>query len=438
MKTNYILRNAKVINGDGQLDPNVDIFVKDGKIIKTIIAGKLDNRDIACLEDAEVIDCTDRFVTPGFVNLHTHSAMNIFKGIAEDVHIDDWFNREIFPYESKMKAEHVYAGAMAAVMEMINNGVTAFADHYFFAEKICDVIEATGIRGDIAPTIFGMSENFEEQLESISRLIEKRNGRSENLKLRMGPHAPYTCPGDTLKRIVEQAKQLKVGIHIHVSETKKQVGDSLLEYGKTPFEVLYDAGGFELPVIIAHGLWIMDGDRRFLNSNTHIAVSPKTYMKLSMGVGTIWTKAAELPLCTGTDGAASSNSLDPLEQGRLYALMGKMINGDATAFALKDIWKMLMRGHKALNFNTGEIKEGFNADLLIWDLDQYNTTIVHNPLAAIIYSANAQNITHTMVAGKFLKKDGKVVVDKEETVNKLILASQEILSVGKGKTSIVF
>lgn len=431
MTYDILLKNANIIDNVGKISKQKNIYIKDGLI--NLITDKLEDAFVA-----EIIDCSNYFITPGLINLHTHSPMSIFRGLAEDVHIDDWFNKEIWPYESKMTDDDAYLGALAAINEMINNGVTAFADHYLFADKICDAVIETGIKADVAITIFGMNDNFKEQLEEASDIIKKRNGTNNRLNVRMGPHAPYTCPGDTLKVIIERANELKTGIHIHVSETKEQVEDDLKSYNKTPFDRLYEAGGFDIPCIIGHGLWVTKEDRKYFNDNVFIATCPKTYMKLNMGHGNLWNDSSQMPLCTGTDGAASSNTLDPLEQARLFALIGKFNKNDATDFKLKDIWKMLMRGHEALSFNSGKIMEKYAADLVVWDLNKSNTIPVYNPLASIVYSANSQNILYTIVDGKILKRNGIVEVGPENIVDKLSNVSREICDRGKGNTKLVF
>jgi len=324
---------------------------------------------------------------------------------------------------------------LAAIEEMIDNGVTAFADHYMYADRICDAVIKTGIKADIAPTIFGTAKDFSETLDNCSELISKRNGRHARLQVRMGPHSPYTCPEDTLKAIIDRGKELGVGIHIHVSETCEQVKQSIEKYSKTPFQILNEAGGFDIPCIVAHGLWIWDEDRKYLNDKTYLAVSPKTYMKLSMGTGYLWDRSRELPLCTGTDGAASSNTLNPLEQAKMFALTGKLIKA-STEFDLRFMWKMLMRGHEALPFNSGKVKEGYAADLVVWDFNTCNTAPVYNPLASLLYSVDSRNVLHTFIDGKPLKKDGKVQMKKNNSV--LMSLSRDIMSRGKGVTNLSF
>ncbi|MBZ4669454.1 MAG: hypothetical protein JG775_2607, partial [Defluviitaleaceae bacterium] len=170
MVYDLILKNSTIINKEGKIKQGQNIYISQGEIIK------ISDEFINANNIKEIIDCSNLFVTPGLVNLHTHSPMNIFKGIAEDVDIYDWFNKEIWPYESKITSDDVYYGALLAIIEMIENGVTAFADHYFYAERICDAVLETGIRGDIAPTLFGMADNFEDEFKRISHLIEKKSG----------------------------------------------------------------------------------------------------------------------------------------------------------------------------------------------------------------------------------------------------------------------
>lgn len=423
-----LLKNGNIIDENGKLVKNQNLYVVDGKIEK--ISTESESGDY------ETIDCSNLYITPGFVNLHTHSPMNIMKGIAEDISIDNWFNEKIFPYESKLESEDIYWGAVIAALEMVNNGVTAFADHYFSQESVYKAVEDIGIRGDIAPTIFGMAQDYQQQLVDAANFIEKYKGKNSRINLRLGPHAPYTCPGDKLKEIIEMAKKLGVGIHIHVSETKEQVEESIKLTGKTPVQVLYESGGFDVNVIVAHGLWTTKDDLKFLNKNSVFAFSPKTYMKLSMGNGNIYALKDKLNYSFGTDGGASSNTLNPLEQARYFALNGKFISGDATDFETTEIWKSLMNGHDALNFNTGKIKEGYEADLLIWDLNMVNTYPVYDPLTSIIYSSDSNNIKYTMVQGEFLKYDGKLKADISVILDKVGEIQKKILERGKGKSKV--
>ncbi len=426
-----ILAHGAIIDGEGKLSFDRHVLIQNGRIVD-ITQGALP-------EAGNVVDCTGCFITPGLVNLHSHSPMVLFRGIAEDVSIDDWFNTRIWPYESRMTPDDIYVGARLAIVEMIENGVTAFAEHYMEASRIADAVIESGIRADISPTLFGLAEGVDEAIEAAARLIEERGKENSRLTFRMGPHAPYTCPAPVLRKIVDRAKQLEAGIHIHVSETKDQVADSLQSQGMTPFAALAEAGGFDIPVIIAHGLWLEESDLRFLTPDSWFAACPKTYSKLAMGEGNLWKYYDRLNLGIGTDGAASSNTLNPLEQARFWALAGKQSTGQADRYPLEETWKLLMNGHRALGLPTGDVKSGYEADLVVWDLRQPNTAPVHNPLAALIYSAESRNVRDVLVQGQFLKKDFRVVsLDAGEAIAAAGKAAELLIKEGPGKAKVSY
>ncbi|HCJ10836.1 MAG TPA: cytosine deaminase [Clostridiales bacterium] len=367
--------------------------------------------------------------------------MVIFRGFAEDMSMDDWFNERIWPYESRLTPDHVEAGARLAVVEMIEHGVTAFADHYFEADRIADVVLETGIRADLAPTVFGLGEGVAERVDAAAELIARRRDDDPRLTFRMGPHAPYTCPPPAMEHIVRRARELGVGLHLHVSETRAQVEESRRREGRTPFAAVAAAGGFELPVIVAHGLWVEEEDLALVGADTWFAVSPKTYLKLAMGEGSLWRLWGDprLRLAAGTDGAASSNTLNPLEQVRLWALLGKHAVGRADRFTLEEAWRVLMNGHRALGRGTGAVRPGWEADLVVWDLEQPNTAPVHNVLAAIIYSADARNVRDVLVSGRFLKRDFEVVaVDAAEALRQAEEAARAVVARGPGRATVTY
>lgn len=433
-----LLEGATVVDRAGDVSGPKTVVVEDGQIASVDAAGHSDRRPGEKRPGDEVVDCSRLYLTPGLVNMHTHSPMNIFKGIAEDATPERWFNEEIWPYESKMDGDDVEAGAMLAIAEMIDNGVTAFADHYFSAERVCAAVIASGIRADVAPTLFGMAGDFSGQLERASGLVREWNGRDGRLSLRFGPHSPYTCSPEDLAACARAAADLGVGAHIHVEDSEAQIAASVEKHGRTPLRVVSDSGLMDLPLIIGHGYWILDEERALLRDRNWIAVCMKTYMKLGEGPGRVWRRPGELPLCIGTDGAASSNTLSPLEQARMLALVGKYQERDAEAFPLKAVWSMLMRGHDALPFGTGRIEAGAPADIALWDLRRPNTFPAYDPLAALIYSADAGNVRHSMVAGRWLKKDGALTMDVGAVVERAAERAAGILRKGKGKTDLEF
>ena len=330
----------------------------------------------------------------------------------------------------------VYVGTKLAIAEMLNNGVTAFADHYFKPQSIIQAIDETNIKGDCAITLFSQFPGYEDNLNEAIDLI--RSHQSDKVHLRLGPHSPYTCSLKALKEISEWAKELNCGLHIHVSETQRQVDDSLKLVGKKPLELIALAGCLDVPCIIGHGLYITPDEHKLLRDDTMIALSVKTYQKLAMGVGYLWDNLDDKHYAIGTDGAASSNTLSPLEQARGLALLLKHEKMDSTQASLKQIWKLLMNGHKALNFNSGKLKETFAADLIFWDLNRINTVPLYNPLAAIIYSSDASNIKAVMIDGEYVKEDYHLKMDEEALISEVQTCVSNLLNRGKGKAKVEF
>lgn len=435
MKQKRILfSNADIIDENGEIIKNKDIVIEDGKIQSVADAGQ----HAEAAEYDEIIDCSGRYVTPGLVNLHCHCAMNMFKGIAEDVDADSWFNKNIFPYESKLTEEDVYVGTKLGIAEMLNAGVTAFADHYFAERAVLQAVLDTGIRADIAPTLFGSAPDFKERLEAVSAFCETNRNVSERVAVRMGPHAPYTCPPDSLREIVKRAEDLDLSLHMHISETREQVAASRELYGKTPFEMTYESGAFDRQMLVAHGLWIEEDDFRFINDKTWFGVCPKTYEKLAMGTGLVFRNRDRLNYSFGTDGAASSNTLNPCEQARHFALLGKFESWDPCAFETKEVWKALMRGHQAFSFHTGKIEAGYGADLVIWNLKKSNTWPVYHPITSILYSSEPSNVEFTMVNGVFVKKNGQLVMDETALLEEGARTQKNILARGRGEAKVFY
>ena len=428
------LYNAAIITHTGECLFHKDIYIDGGRITRICDSGIHQPE----LMPSETIDCSAYFVSPGFVNLHAHTAMNIFKGIAEDVPPEIWFNEMIWPYESKMTDEDIYTGTVLGIAEMLNNGVTAVADHYFGEEQVLQAAKDTGIRMDIAPTIFGMAPDFRDRLAQVSEFIRTHQEDSSRISLRFGPHSDYTCPENVLAEIVDEAKKTHLPIHLHLAETQLQVEQSLQRTGKTPFRVLYDAGGFDVPVLVAHGLWITEEDLSCINENTWFAFCPKTYMRLASGRGHFFDLSDRLQYSFGSDGAASSGTVNPLEQARLFAMLEKFNRDDAVLYPFLEIWQKLMAGHAVFGAGSGKIEENAAADLIIWDLQTPDTMAYYHPVSAILYAANSANVRYTMVEGEFLKYDGALRMDFSEIAQEGMRLQKNLLARGKGTAKVYY
>ncbi len=428
------LYNAAIITHTGECLFHKDIYIDGGHIARICDSGTPQPE----LMPSEIIDCSAYFVSPGFVNLHAHTAMNIFKGIAEDVPPEVWFNEMIWPYESKMTDEDIYTGTLLGIAEMLNNGVTAVADHYFGEEQVLRAAKDSGIRMDIAPTIFGLAPDFRDRLAQVSEFIRDHQEDSSRISLRFGPHSDYTCPENVLAKIVDEAKKMRLPIHLHLAETELQVEQSLHRTGKTPFRCLYDAGGFDVPVLVAHGLWITEEDLSCINENTWFAFCPKTYMRLASGRGPFFDLSDQLQYSFGSDGAASSGTVNPLEQARLFAMLEKFNRNDAVLYPFLEIWQKLMAGHAVFGAGSGKIEENAAADLIIWDLRTPDTMAYYHPVSAILYAANSANVRYTMVEGEFLKYDGTLKMNFSEIAQEGMHLQKNLLARGKGTAKVYY
>lgn len=430
-----IIKNITVINENAEILEGKDIFIKDGVITDITPASSAPDKGE---KEEEVIDGTGLFLSPGIPNLHVHTAMNIFKGIAEDCTADQWFNEKIFPFESKMTPDDVYLGTKLGIAEMVNNGVTAFADHYFMEEEVLKAVKDTGIRADIAPTVFGMAPDFKKRLSDTMDFIETHKKDSDRITFSAGPHATYTCPADTLKEVVSQAEKHSLPIHIHISEEKAQLDLCRKEFNKTPFEYLNDSGAFNGKVLLAHGLWMVPEDLRFVNENTFFAFCPKTYMKLGSGRGGLFDLYSKVNLCFGTDGAASSATLNPVEQARLFALLNKYQENDGRVCETSYVWKRLMAGHRFFSFGSGRIEKGAPADLVIWNLNTPDTLPIYDPITAILFSSNSGNVKYTIVSGEPLKQKGVLLKKVSLDPAAIEEARKTLLQRGRGKAKVTY
>ncbi|HID16547.1 MAG TPA: amidohydrolase [Candidatus Atribacteria bacterium] len=423
-----IFKNILVINGEGEIVGSRDIAIREGVI------SKISSKDLGTYAK-EVIDGKQLILMPGFINAHAHAEMVYFRGMLEDMTIQDWFNKGIWVVEGGLTEDDVYWAAILAIYEMIDAGITTFADHYFFMDKVAEAVELTGIRANLSWAFFGSGEGWEEKLDKALSFTQVWHNRNRRITTSLGPHAPYTCPPDLLKEVAGIAKEEKWKIHIHAAETKEQTEESLNRYGKTPIEILEETGILESHTIIAHALGVTDRDIDILSKHrVGISYVPKTYMKLSMGAGRVLELMEHnVPVGFGTDGQGSSNTLNIWEQMKLGALLLKFHYKDPTKFKINEIIRMGTKSAaEVLGLkDIGDIKEGYKADLITISFASPYLLPDADPRAHIIYSLQNINIRDVMVDGKFVKRNGILVgfdfdnVKREVEKRKKRLFSQE-------------
>ena len=397
---------------------NQDIIIDEGKIVE------IQPTDPAASAVAhEVIEGNEMLATPGLINTHAHVPMVIFRGLAEDVSIEKWFNEYMWPLESNLTEEDVYWGMRLGLVEMIEGGVTTVADHYFFMDQAAKAVEEVGSRAALGWAVFG--DRGYEALDETAAFAERWHGQAEGrITTWLAPHAPYTCDDDFLKAAVAHAKRLGLGIHIHAAEEIGQTTASLEKRGITPIKVLEETGILEVPTIIAHGCGILPQDLEVLKPYAgHVGVthSPKTYLKLGMGLTPIFDLLeAGVAVGLGTDGAVSNNTLDIFESLRLMAMLQKHEARDPEVMTIPEALDITFRGSAAvlgLADQIGQLAPGFLADVILIDLSGAHIQPLHSLTASLVYNVRASDVQTVIVNGQVVMRDRHLLtVDKAKII----------------------
>ena len=336
--------------------------------------------------------------------------MTLLRGYAEDLPLDRWLNERIWPAESVLTAEDVYWGAGLAAAEMIRGGTVGFADHYYYMDRVAEVVLASGLRANLAWCAFGTEDHeVGSDLAGIARFVEQWQGAGDGrIRTMLGPHSPTTCSPQFLARTAAVATRLGVGIHIHVAELQADVDRSLALYDLTPVQLLEANGVLEVPVLAAHAVFLADFDREILAARGATVVQcPTAQMKLGCGVTPVPALLADgVNVALGTDGAASNNALDMLQAARHAALIQKLTARDAGALP-GDLPLRLatQNGARALGFGmSGVLAVGHVADLIMFDCATPRLQPRHDLVANVLYAAQAGDVSDVMVAGRWLMR----------------------------------
>lgn len=394
-------------------------------------------------EKAEVvINARGKAVLPGLINAHTHLSMTLLRGVADDMSLMKWLETKIWPIEKNLKAEDCYAGALLGCLEMIKSGTTCFADMYFHMEDVARAVEESGIRGVLSYGIveLGDPKRRESELNKGEDLVKNWNGKAEGRILTMfGPHAPYTCSPECLTKVKELAKKYDVGIHTHLSETRDDVKQMVKKYGKRPVKHLDSIGFLGPEVLAAHCVWLTENEIKLLRERGVKPVhNPVSNMKLGSGVAPVPEMlAAGIPVALGTDGAASNNSLDMFKEMKFAALLNKAYRLDPVAVpAMSALEMATVNGATALGLGgeLGSIEVGKKADLVLVDLEKPHLTPLHNLISHLVYSAVGSDVETTIVDGRILMLERRVLVLDEDKVLRLAQkSSDDLLARKEGK-----
>jgi len=391
-----------------------DIHIEDNRITAVEPAGSTE-----VMSGIEVVDAAGMLAAPGLINTHAHVPMGIFRGLAEDVDIETWFNEYIWPLEANLTAEDVYWGMQLGLAEMISAGVTAVADHYFNMDRAADAVAQAGTRAALGWAVFG--NQGAGGIERTASFAEEYNGAAGGrITTWLAPHAPYTCDDDFLSAVASEAERLGLGIHIHAAETKGQTEASLAAHGRTPIQVLADAGVLDRPTILAHCCGVTDDDIEVMAQRPcGVAHAPKTYLKLAMGAAPVLElREAGIPVGLATDGPVSNNTLDILEALRLMAMVAKNEAGDPKRMTLGEALSVATRESArvyGMPDDLGHLAPGFLADVILVDLGGAHNQPTHDPAANLVYSTRASDVRTVICDGKVIMREGKLLtLDLEE------------------------
>jgi 5-methylthioadenosine/S-adenosylhomocysteine deaminase len=393
-----------------ELAEHRDIVVRQGEIVAVRPA----RSEPAADDPAEVLDGRGMLAMPGFINCHSHAPMVMFRGAAEDVPAEGWFNDHIWPMEVNLTAEDVELASRLAAAEMIRAGVTTFADHYFSMDAVARATAESGLRGVLGETFF--STDGAAGLERSLAFAAEWGGAAEGrITAALAPHAPYTVTDDDLAATAAAALQHDLLVHVHASEGRDQVRNSLARHGATPVQILERTGLLEARTLIAHGIGIVPDDLPALAAARSVGVgsAPKGYLKHGFDTTPVrLLAAAGVPVGLATDGAASNNTIDVWESMTFFALVQKAAERDPAYLTARQVLDHATTQSAAavgLAGVVGRIAPGHRADILLVDLAAPRLHPVHDLLATLVYSGRSDDIDTTIVDGRVLMRHREVL-----------------------------
>ena len=349
---------------------------------------------------------------PGLINTHTHAAMTLVRGYADDMLLEPWLHEKIWPYEANLRAHHVYKGTQLAAAEMIRGGTTCCVDMYFFYDEGARAFLESGMRAAPSATLLGFLPDAQTKIaEGIAWARAWKNAGEGRILPMLAPHSLYTCNRAQWELILEGARAHDLKITTHVSETRRENADVTAQWGASPVQALHQIGALEDPLLAAHCVYTSEADREIMaNTPFFVAHNPQSNLKLGSGIAPIEDYRAR-GICVGLapDGTASNNNLDMWEELRLAATLHKATTGDATMISAREALQMAtIDGARCLGISdqTGSLETGKKADIVLVDFDKPHLTPRHNVVSHLVYAAGAADVDSVMVDGKWLLKRG--------------------------------
>jgi 5-methylthioadenosine/S-adenosylhomocysteine deaminase len=427
----------------GRRMKQVDLLVLGGTLVSmdkerrivldagiAIVGGRIvavgSRRDISGTYTApQTVNADGRLIVPGLINGHTHIPMTLFRGLADDLDLQDWLTKYIFPAEAKnVSEEFVRAGTRLGLAEMIRGGTTTYCDMYYFEDAIADETAKAGVRGVLGETIidFPVADNKTnaEGMAYVAKFVQRWKGH-ELIVPAIAPHSPYTVSEEHLKAVHAFSESTGAPIVTHISETKREVDDSVKAKGASPIDYLSRIGFLSNKVIAAHVVWPSDEELDLLKkTGVGVIHNPQSNMKLASGVAPVPQMLKRgLLVGLGTDGAASNNDLNMWEEMDTAAKLHKVFSGDPKVLSAEEAFEMAtIRGAQALHLETeiGSIEKGKRADLVIVERDSLNQIPLYNVYSDLVYATKANDVETVIINGRIVMRDRRLLTLNEQEI----------------------
>lgn len=423
-----LITNAYVLDMVGEI---ANIEKKDILINNNIIE-KIEKDIDKNIEIDEKINAKNMLVMPGLVNTHTHLAMSIFRGYKADKKLMDWLENAIYPVEDKLKPEDIYWNSYLSCLEMIKSGTTTCNDMYFGMNKTVEALNDTGLRAVVAWCI--KDDSIKDKVEKTREYAQKYNyDENSKIKIYVSADAPHTCNPDTIKLCVDLAKELDTGLHIHLAETLAEESKIKSRYSKRSTEYLNDLNVFDVPVVLAHGIYVSDTDIQILkNIKGGISHNPISNCKLSSGIcDVVKLRKNGINVGLGTDGIGSTTTMDMFEEMKTAAYLQKVNTMEPSSISAYDILKMsTIEGAKVLGMDNqiGTLEVGKKADMIFIKNDKLHLCPENDVCANIVYSANGADVDTVIIDGKVIMQNRKMInIDEKQVMRNVKKIAKRLL-----------
>lgn len=404
---NILFSHARVLRKAGDaftLLQDCAVGVQDDRIL---FVGQPPARFVA----DRIIDCRGGLLLPGFVNAHTHSPLCLLRGAGEDRRLQPWLEQSVWPFEAKHTHDSCYWGALLNMAESIRCGATCLNDMYIHSDAVAEAAEQSGMRALITPTITDQLLSESPGLFTQVQALAQKYQSNPLIQIGIAPHSIYTCSAQTLRQIAKLCEQSPMPVHVHVSETRQELLNSLARYGgNTPLQVLDKLGLVHNNTLLAHCTHFTEEDSLLAAARDACVVHcPRSNLKLGSGIAPVADMLAHgVRIAIGTDSSASNNNQDILEELRFAALLQKGTQGDPSVLPLSKCFEMVFHAPlPAMGFSDcGMIAAGSQADLIVIDTSEVCWLPDIDPLSNLLYAAHSTHVSLTMVAGKILYENG--------------------------------